>query len=146
MYPLSLVGVVFLSVAPCVVSIGGTYDRELIHDRILQHQRRYEACYNEALRTNRAVEGHVEVRITIEASGIVSESVAVVDEVGDGVGQCVAEAFYDVRLPELTGSSERTRVSYGFKFIPPAETEYPSGGCSDYLEDDWFCVSLDPAD
>ena len=98
---------------------GGTLDNKSVSTAIRRRQGAIQACYERELRKNNQAGGRVVVNFTIAARGsrgVVSQAKAVVDDVGGGVGKCVAKEIEGLRgLPAPEGGDVIINMPFVFQ-------------------------------
>ncbi len=98
---------------------GGTLDNKSVATAIRRRQAAIQACYERELRRNHQAGGRIVVNFTITARGsrgVVSQAKAVVDDVGGGVGQCVAKEIESLRgLPAPEGGDVIINMPFVFQ-------------------------------
>src|SRR5690606_36531179 len=99
--------------------IGGTLDNKAISTAIRRRQAAIQSCYERELRRNNSAGGRIVVNFTVTARGsrgAVSQARAVVDDVGGGVGQCVANEIKNLRgLPAPDGGDVIINMPFVFQ-------------------------------
>ncbi|MBA2662524.1 MAG: AgmX/PglI C-terminal domain-containing protein [Bradymonadaceae bacterium] len=98
---------------------GGTLDNKTVSTAIRRRQAAIQACYERELRRNHQAGGRVVINFTISARGsrgAVTQAKAVVDDVGGGVGQCVANEIQNLRgLPAPDGGDVIINMPFVFQ-------------------------------
>ncbi|RAL24994.1 hypothetical protein DL240_01930 [Lujinxingia litoralis] len=99
-------------------AVGGNFDQNAVSRALRRIQRNIQDCYERELRRNNSASGTVRVVVTISAAGSrgrVSDTQVAVDEVGGGVGQCVAgEIQRRLRVPSPDGGDAMFTLPFVF--------------------------------
>ncbi|MFU8802807.1 MAG: AgmX/PglI C-terminal domain-containing protein [Bradymonadaceae bacterium] len=99
--------------------VGGTLDSGSISQAIRRRQSAIQNCFERELRRNHQAGGRVVINFTITARGsrgAVSQARAVVDDVGGGVGPCVANEISNLRgLPAPDGGDVIINMPFVFQ-------------------------------
>ena len=96
--------------------IGGQADGNDISKKLRQRSGQFQSCYERQLKKDPSAGGKVIVMFTIGTSGRVSSASARTDNVGGGVGSCVADKIKRIKFTPPKGGA--ATVSKTFVFAP----------------------------
>ena len=106
-----------VSTIPRGVSVAGRLPPEVIQRIVRQHLGRVRLCYENALRTNPTLQGHVAVKFVIDREGAVSTAMNNGSYLPDpAVIACVVNAFKGLSFPQPEGGI--VTVVYPLTFQP----------------------------
>jgi outer membrane biosynthesis protein TonB len=92
----------------------GQLDSSSISSVIKRRASRIQQCYERQLKVNPKLSGKVIVNFTIGRAGRVTQSKAVTDTVGSGVGSCVAQVVKGFRFPRPKGGNVMVNKTFVF--------------------------------
>lgn len=93
----------------------GSLDKELIRRVVRRNESQVRFCYEQALHSNPDLRGRVEIRFLIAPTGAVQSSVVAKSEVGNQVGNCIAQAVRRWTFPAPEGGGI-VSVTYPWTF------------------------------
>lgn len=93
----------------------GSLDKELIRRVVRRNESQVRFCYEQALHANPDLRGRVEIRFLIAPTGAVQSSVVAKSEVGNQVGNCIAQAVRRWTFPAPDGGGI-VSVTYPWTF------------------------------
>lgn len=93
----------------------GTLDAASISDVLRRRQSAIQTCYERVLRNDPTARGRVVVNFTIGGAGRVTAARATQDQVGGGVGDCIANTIQRMRFPSPQGGDVTTNVPFIFE-------------------------------
>jgi len=94
--------------------IGGTLDSGSISKVLKRSSAKLQKCYERELKKNPKAGGKIAVLFVIGTAGRVTNSKAVADGVGGGVGGCVANEISRLRFPRPKGGAATVKKSFVF--------------------------------
>lgn len=95
----------------------GTLSPDQIQRIVQKRKRGLQGCYEAELKKDNTLKGKVKIQFTIEPSGRVSSSKAIVNTMGsEAVAQCIAKQIQRWRFPKPAGGS--VTIAYPFVFTP----------------------------
>lgn len=93
----------------------GSLDKELIRRVVRRNESQVRFCYEQALHSNPDLRGRVEIRFLIAPTGAVQSAVVAKTEVGNQVGNCIAQAVRRWTFPAPEGGGI-VSVTYPWTF------------------------------
>lgn len=93
----------------------GTLDSGSIRSTIKRYSGRIQRCYERQLKVDSAASGKVVVNFTIGRAGRVTQSRAMQDTVGGGVGSCVAQVIKGLRFRRPKGGEVIVNKTFVFE-------------------------------
>lgn len=96
-------------------AIGGKLDSNAISRVIKRRQSAIQRCYEREIKKNPSASGKVIIAFTIGTAGRVTNSKAVNDSVGGGVGACVANQISRMRFPRPKGGEVIVKKAFVFE-------------------------------
>jgi len=101
----------------CGFETNGRIPPEVIQRIVRQNAGRYRACYEQGLRDNPSLNGHVRVKFVIDRGGAVSAAQDSGSDMPDEkVRSCVVKSFFALAFPSPAGGT--VRVVYPILFSP----------------------------
>jgi len=111
-------------VIPGQATVRGSLDKEIIRRVIRRHQQEIKYCYDEALRTNRNLEGRLVLELHIAPSGRVIAATITESALGENLGACVTQAGRRWLFPGVASDGLNiVRYPYQFRLADSAAEE-----------------------